>query len=317
MTLRHAAGLLGLGLALSGAVPATAATLAVASGSFALGHAGEVDSGVISVLGSFSSATTSAAPTLRFPMFDPSLGRLGGAAVSVNTSASTFTIVPSGLLSLVSFASASRALAYTVTAGTTSATDGATRFDSGGVLLTLLGLGGADIGGAVLAKTTSFTAPADLANFVGAGKVLVDVSASDTLGVSTLVSLLNGAGFSGSGQYAGSVSLTYTYSPYPTSGQVAVSKVASRATAASGDTITYTLVFTNNGISPVSALAINDATPDYTTYQSSRTLALPAGVAASGATAPAVGAAGALAWTFSGQLAAAASGSVQYTVKVN
>ncbi len=295
---------------------ASAGTLAAIPASFSLGHGGEVDSGVISVLGSFTSTSTSTLPTIRLPKFDPSVGRLTGVSVAVNTSSSTFSVAPSGLLSLVSFAAATRSLGYTVTAGATVAGDGAVRIDSGPVLLTLPGLGTSEIGGAQLAKTTSFSAQSDLANFVGSGSVAVDISASDTLSVSTLVSLLNGAGFSGSGQCAGSVALTYTYSPYPSDGQLAITKTVSASTARSGDAVTYTLTFTNNGISPITGLSINDETPAYTTYQSSRTLAVPGGLTASGTTAPAPGATGALAWGFTGQLAAAASGVVQYTVIV-
>ena len=299
------------------ASPASAGTLTPASGGFALTHAGEVDSGLISVLGTFTSTQTSAAPTLRFPMFDPSVGRLTGVAVSVNTSTSTFAITPSGVLSLISFASASRSLNYTVTAGATTATDGVTRSDSGGTLLTLLGLGGAEIGGAQVARSTTFNAASDLASFVGAGSVNVDIAATDTLTVSTLLSLLNGAGFSGSGQCAGTVSLTYTYSPYPSNGQVSIAKVASTTAAKSGDTITYTLVFTNNGNNPVAALAIHDETPAWTTYQGARPMTLPAGMTAATVSAPVPGSAGGLAWTFTGPLAAAASGTLQYTVVVN
>ena len=297
--------------------PACAQTVVVPSNAFAFNHVGAVDSGVLSILGSFTSTTTSAAPTIRLPRFDPSVGRLTGVSVSVNTSASTFTIAPSGVLSLVSFASATRSLGYTITAATTVATDGATRSDSGSVLLTLLGLGTSDIGGAQLSKTTTFSAASDLANFVGSGSVSVDLVASDTLGVSTLLSLLNGAGFSGSGRYAGSVSLTYSYAPYPSGAQLAIDKVASVATASSGDAITYTLTFTNNGISPIASLSINDETPAYTAYQASRTVALPGGLTAATVTAPVPGATGPLVWSFGGQLAAGASGTVQYTVLVN
>jgi uncharacterized repeat protein (TIGR01451 family) len=41
--------------------------------------------------------------------------------------------------------------------------------------------------------------------------------------------------------------------------------VAGVASAKRGDTITYTLVFTNNGNNPVASSAIDDATPAYTT----------------------------------------------------
>lgn len=269
------------------------------------------------MLGTFSTTSVSAAPTLRFPKFDPSTGPLDSVTVAVDTSSSTFAVAPSGVLSLVSFASASRSINYAVTAGSTFVADGVTRVDSGGFLLTLPGIGGSEIGGAQVAKTTTFTAASDLANFAGADTVAVDVSAVDTLTVSTLLSLVNGAGFSGSGRCAGSVSVIYTYTPYATNAQLAISKAASVASARSGDSITYTLVFTNNGASPISALSIADATPAYTTYQSAATVALPSGLAVAIVGAPAVGATGSLTWTFAGQQGPAASGTVQYTVVVD
>ncbi len=315
--LRHVAQALGLIVCVAQGAPAHANTSSPAAGGFAMNHAGAVDSGLISVLGTFSTTSTTAAPMLRFPKFDPSSGHLDSVTVAVTTSSSTFAIVPSGVLSLVSFASGSRSINYAVTSGTTFAADGVTRVDSGGVLLTLLGIGGSEIGGAQVAKTTTFTAAPDLANFAGTGTVAVDVNAVDTLTVSTLLSLANGAGFSGSGRCAGSVSVTYAFTPYATNAQLAISKAASVASAKSGDTITYTLVFTNNGASPISTLSIADATPAYTTYQSATTVALPSGLAVSTLGAPAVGATGSLSWTFAGQLAAAASGTVRYTVVVN
>ncbi len=89
--------------------------------------------------------------------------------VTVNTTGTNFTVVPTGLLSLVSAASATRTLTFSVVAG--SSTGGATNSlaTTGGALLTLLGLGGANIGGAPLASTVPFTTPADLAAFSGNG----------------------------------------------------------------------------------------------------------------------------------------------------
>lgn len=89
------------------------------------------------------------------------------------------------------------------------------------------------------------------------------------------------------------------------------------ASAKRGDTITYTLVFTNNGNSPVASFAIDDATPAYTTYQSSAPMIPPAGLTAAIASTPTAGSAGTLAWTFTGPLAASASGTLRYSVVVN
>lgn len=190
------------------------------SASFNFDHTGSVSSGLVSVAATYTNTETAAAPTITLPKFNTTLGRLTQATVSVNTTTATFAVAPSGVLSLISAATADRKLTYAVTAGTSSGTDFNQVSNSGGALLTLLGLGGAEIGGAPLAKSSQFSASADLLQFTGPGSISVTLTAANTLTVTTLVSLLNGAGMTGTGKYIGSVNVTYTYTPWSLSGYV-------------------------------------------------------------------------------------------------
>ncbi len=93
---------------------------------------------------------------------------------------------------------------------------------------------------------------------------------------------------------------------------------ATAVSANPGDTLQYTLTATNNGAQSLATLVINDATPAFTTFVSAACPAtLPAGISAcSVSTQPAVGAGGALQWTFTGSLAASGSLAVTYQVKI-
>jgi uncharacterized repeat protein (TIGR01451 family) len=93
---------------------------------------------------------------------------------------------------------------------------------------------------------------------------------------------------------------------------------ATAVTANPGDTLQYTLTATNNGAQSLATLVIYDATPAFTTFVSAACPAsLPPGISAcSVSTQPAVGAGGALQWTFTGSLAASGSLAVTYQVKI-
>ncbi|MCZ8255687.1 MAG: hypothetical protein O9327_08495, partial [Polaromonas sp.] len=101
-----------------------------------------------------------------------------------------------------------------------------------------------------------------------------------------------------------------------------VTQVIPAATSVSanpGDTLQYTLTATNNGTLPLSTLFVNDSTPAFTGFVSTACPgALPAGITACTVTTqPAVGAQGALKWTFTGSLASGAQLVVTYRVKVD
>ena len=192
--------------------PCVAATM-TQTASFSFPHAGSVSTGLVSVGGSFNRSQVTTPAPVTVPRFDPALGTLTGVSVSIQTSTASFAVSPSGLLSLVSNASATRTLAYATTAGTLNDSGSNASTNSGLALITLLQLGSAEIGGASLAAARTYSLAADLAQFSGSGSVSVAFTATDALSVTTTVSAVNGAGFGGSGTYAGNVSVSYTYTP--------------------------------------------------------------------------------------------------------
>ena len=90
-------------------------------------------------------------------------------------------------------------------------------------------------------------------------------------------------------------------------------------TARPNDVLEYTVTYTNGGAGPLNSIVITDATPAFTTFQSATcTAPLPASLTACSATTqPSVGGTGSIAWTLTGSLAPAASGTVVFTVRVN
>jgi uncharacterized repeat protein (TIGR01451 family) len=103
----------------------------------------------------------------------------------------------------------------------------------------------------------------------------------------------------------------------PTSAGLVLVKSVDRATALPGDSIVYTIVYTNNGSGILSNVIINDATPAYTLFQSADCGILPLNfVSPCNITKPAVGAAGSIIYNFTGTLAPTSSGAVHFTVQV-
>ena len=95
----------------------------------------------------------------------------------------------------------------------------------------------------------------------------------------------------------------------------------SATTALPGALITYTITYTNSSASPLSAVAIRDATPAFTTFVAASCGAPPTGLActvpAAPTTAPAVGAAGGIIWNFAGSLLPGATSAVTFQVQVD
>ncbi|WP_318409293.1 hypothetical protein [Polaromonas sp. SM01] len=96
---------------------------------------------------------------------------------------------------------------------------------------------------------------------------------------------------------------------------------ATSVNAKPGDTLEYKLTATNSGTQALSTLFVNDSTAAFTGFVSAACplpASLPAGITACAVTTqPAVGAQGALKWTFTGSLAPSAQLSVTYQVKVD
>lgn len=94
-----------------------------------------------------------------------------------------------------------------------------------------------------------------------------------------------------------------------------LSKTVDKATARSGDLITYTITYRNDSSQPLANLKINDVTPRYTTFSNASCGALATGLTACSLSAqPSVGSSGNLEWTFTGTLQPGASASVNFAV---
>lgn len=208
-----------LAILLAPAGRASAAQVSHAS-AFSLPHTVSVSTGLVSIGGTFTNTTTATATPTALPQFNPALGRLTKATVTIATPTATFVVTPTGLLSLVAQGSGTRRFAYGLSAGASSVAEVNELTTSGSGLLTLLGIGGGDIGGAPLNRTTVFTAEADLLRYTGAGTLPLQLTATDTLTITALVSLLDGGGMNASGTYAGTVTVTYEYTPWPLAGSV-------------------------------------------------------------------------------------------------
>jgi uncharacterized repeat protein (TIGR01451 family) len=88
--------------------------------------------------------------------------------------------------------------------------------------------------------------------------------------------------------------------------------------AASGQTLEYTITYGNNGAGSLNVIVINDTTPSFTRFVSAQCVTpLPSALSAcSVTTMPAVNSQGSLAWTLTGNLQSNATGSVSFRVTV-
>ena len=93
---------------------------------------------------------------------------------------------------------------------------------------------------------------------------------------------------------------------------------AASNTAKPGETLEYTITYTNNGADALASILLNDATPAYTRFVSAACgTPLPNNIGACVvSTQPAVNATGGIVWTLTGTLAAGASGSVVFRVQL-
>jgi uncharacterized repeat protein (TIGR01451 family) len=97
---------------------------------------------------------------------------------------------------------------------------------------------------------------------------------------------------------------------------VTLAKVVDKATAFPGDTLAYTITYTNTGTEPISSFVIHDRTPSYTVFVSATYASLPDNLTACAITAPAIGGTGSITWEFTGALQPGSEGTVSYSVNV-
>ncbi len=103
---------------------------------------------------------------------------------------------------------------------------------------------------------------------------------------------------------------------HPTTTGLTLVKSVDKATALPGETISYTVTYANNSSDTLNNIVIYDETPAFTTFVSAGNGTLPANLSGVVTTAPGVGSAGPIRWTFTGTLAPGHSGTVTFTVTV-
>jgi fimbrial isopeptide formation D2 family protein/uncharacterized repeat protein (TIGR01451 family) len=95
-------------------------------------------------------------------------------------------------------------------------------------------------------------------------------------------------------------------------------KAVDKATASPGETITYTLTYTNNGVGALDAIVIYDSTPAFTTFAAAAVPSTyPQTLTNVVISAPNVGETGGIVWTFEGQLQPGEIGMVTYQVTLD
>ncbi|MBL8268159.1 hypothetical protein [Steroidobacter sp.] len=100
-------------------------------------------------------------------------------------------------------------------------------------------------------------------------------------------------------------------------GVLQLTKLADKSVAIPGTVIVYSIVFTNNGTTPISNLVIEDATPAYTSFFATSPLPMPAELGTPTVSVPAVGASGPVRWTFPGKLMPSATATIQFSVRID
>lgn len=97
-------------------------------------------------------------------------------------------------------------------------------------------------------------------------------------------------------------------------------KLVDKTTARPGDTLVYTITFTNDSSKPLGTIVVSDMTPAYTTLEEAVACpplaALPADLTGCTPSAPSVGGTGAIKWTFTGTLRPSQAGTVTFSVRV-
>jgi uncharacterized repeat protein (TIGR01451 family) len=102
----------------------------------------------------------------------------------------------------------------------------------------------------------------------------------------------------------------------PTTAGLTLVKTVNKATAAPGETLTYTVIYSNTSSEPLNNIVIFDSIPAYTTFLSAPVPQLPPNLTGVNVTTPAVGASGSIRWTFSGTLSPSQSAAVTFSVSV-
>lgn len=103
----------------------------------------------------------------------------------------------------------------------------------------------------------------------------------------------------------------------PTTAGLRLNKTVDKPSALPGETITYTITYTNQSSDELRNVVIHDTTPAFTTFVSGANGPLPNDLTGVVLTAPAVNATGPIRWTFTGTLAPGGTGTVSFTVRLD
>ncbi|MCP4007186.1 MAG: DUF11 domain-containing protein [bacterium] len=94
-------------------------------------------------------------------------------------------------------------------------------------------------------------------------------------------------------------------------------KTVDLATALPGDTLVYSIEYTNTGSAPITDVDVFDSTPAFTTFLAASCGPADPGTSCTVTMQPTVGATGSLQWTISGTLPASGTGTVTYSVRID
>ncbi|HMJ06124.1 MAG TPA: right-handed parallel beta-helix repeat-containing protein, partial [Chthoniobacterales bacterium] len=103
----------------------------------------------------------------------------------------------------------------------------------------------------------------------------------------------------------------------PTTAGLNLTKAVDKPSALPGQTITYTVTYTNTSSDLLRNVVIYDSTPAFTKFTSASNGPLPLDLTGVAVTAPAPGATGAMRWTFAGTLSPGGTGTVSFTVTLD
>jgi uncharacterized repeat protein (TIGR01451 family) len=103
----------------------------------------------------------------------------------------------------------------------------------------------------------------------------------------------------------------------PTTAGLALTKAVDKQTALPGETLIYTITYSNNSSEPLNNIVVFDSTPAFTTFVSAAAGALPANLSGVTISSPGVGNSGPIQWNFTGTLAPAQTSTVTFRVLVS
>jgi uncharacterized repeat protein (TIGR01451 family) len=103
----------------------------------------------------------------------------------------------------------------------------------------------------------------------------------------------------------------------PSSAGLTLAKSVDKQTALPGETLIYTITYSNNSSEPLNNIVVFDSTPAFTTFLSATAAVLPANLSAVTISSPGAGNSGPIQWNFTGTLAPGQTSTVTFSVLVS